>query len=255
MAQGPGAEKSKYLYAVIDSAEDRVFGAIGLDGGTVYSLSDGRIAAVVGDIPNQKIRPERKHLAAHREVLRLLMQETTPLPMSFGIIARNAGEILRILRTNRASLQQQLEHVAGKVEMGLRVTWDVGNIFEYFVNTHPDLRIARDELMGRHREPTHEDKLELGRMFERLHQSDRESLTDTVEDVLTPRCFEIRRNPPRQTEEVMNLACLVAKDGREGLEAAVLEAAQHFDNNFTFDYNGPWAPHNFVDIHLTLKAS
>jgi len=35
---------------------------------------------------------------------------------------------------NRRAFEEQLERVTGKVEMGLRVAWDVPNIFEYFVN-------------------------------------------------------------------------------------------------------------------------
>jgi hypothetical protein len=50
----------------------------------------------------------------------------------------------------------------------------------------------------------------------------------------------------------MNLVCLVGRDQEEQLEKAIYKAAGLFDNNFSFDYNGPWAPHNFVDIDLTI---
>ncbi|MFH1572375.1 MAG: GvpL/GvpF family gas vesicle protein, partial [Acidobacteriota bacterium] len=76
MSQNTG----RYLYAIVASAEDRSCGSIGIDGGLVYSISDGRVAAVVSDVPDQKIRPERRNLAAHQEVLKRLMQESSPLP-------------------------------------------------------------------------------------------------------------------------------------------------------------------------------
>ncbi|MEK7385166.1 MAG: GvpL/GvpF family gas vesicle protein, partial [candidate division NC10 bacterium] len=63
---------------------------------------------------------------------------------------------------------------------------------------------------------------------------------------------EIKRNKPRTEREAANLACLVGRDGREQFEAAVFEAAKLFDNSYAFDYNGPWAPHNFVDLTLDL---
>jgi hypothetical protein len=44
----------------------------------------------------------------------------------------------------------------------------------------------------------------------------------------------------------------VGRDAEARFEDGVLEAAKLFDNNFLFDYNGPWAPHNFVDIELKL---
>ena len=42
--------------------------------------------------------------------------------------------------------------------MGLRVTWDVPNIFEYFVNTHAELRAARDRLLSNGRGPLTKEK-------------------------------------------------------------------------------------------------
>ncbi|MBI4472866.1 MAG: GvpL/GvpF family gas vesicle protein, partial [Acidobacteria bacterium] len=141
----------------------------------------------------------------------------------------------------------RLDH---KVEMGLRVTWDVPNIFEYFVQTHSELRAARDRLLGQRHAPTQEDKIEVGRMFEQALSGDREQYTGIVENALSKSCLEFKRNRCRNEQDVMNLACLVDRDGQSGFEPAVLTAAQLFDNNFAFDYNGPWAPYNFANLSL-----
>jgi hypothetical protein len=50
----------------------------------------------------------------------------------------------------------------------------------------------------------------------------------------------------------MNLACLVKRGALPKFETAIFEAAKLFDNNYSFDYNGPWAPHNFVELDLSL---
>lgn len=240
----------RYLYAIVAGSQDRSYGPFGMNGGNVYAISNGRVAAVVSDFPDAKIRPERRHLAAHQEVLKRLMQESMPLPMSFGIMADGLKEIRKILSQNQEAFLEQLQRVAGKVEMGLRVAWDVPNIFEYFVHTHPELRAARDQFLGTHREPIQEDKIELGRIFERILNEDRQVYTERVEEILSPRCFEIERNPQRNEREVMNLACLVGCEAQGEFEAAIFEAARLFDNNFAFDFHGPWAPHNFVEIDL-----
>jgi len=172
--------------------------------------------------------------------------------MSFGIIAEGSKAVQEILTRNHDTLARQLQRVAGKVEMGLRVSLDVPNIFEYFVNTHPGLRAARDRFLGPNRNPSQNDKIELGRMFDRLLQEDRETYTDRVAEILSPCCVEIKRNKCRNEGEVMNLACLVPRDGQDRFEAGVFAAAKLFDNNFAFDYNGPWAPHNFVELNLEL---
>jgi hypothetical protein len=242
----------KYLYAIAALVEDRAYDVAGIDGGAVHGVSNGRVAAVVSDCARQKLRPERAHLAAHQEVLKRLMFDTTVLPMAFGIIADDVKAVRRMLSLNQQAFLEQLERVAGRVEMGLRVKWDVPNIFEYFIDIHPELRAARDRLLGNHRASRQEDKIELGQLFDRILSEDREAHFEKLEETLAPFCVEIKRSPPRNINDVANLNCLIGRHGQEQLEDAVFQAATLFDNNYAFDLNGPWAPHNFVEMDLEL---
>jgi hypothetical protein len=247
------AKGGRYLYAIVTPPGERRFGFTGIDGARVYTITNGRLAAVVSDVPYDKIRPERRHLASQQAVFKgLLAQDGAMLPMAFGMIADGPQAIKKILTRNHGIFQKQLKRVAGKVEMGLRVSWDVPNIFEYFVNSHPELRAARDRLLGSHGNPSQEDKIELGRLFDRLLTEDRELHTQRVEEILSQYCQEIKQNKCRHEGEVMNLACLVGSKDQDRFEAGVFAAAKLFDNNYTFDYNGPWAPHNFVEVNITL---
>ncbi len=244
------AQAKKYLFAIMDAANIRPCTCPGMDEKDVSAITEGRLAAVVSGITGAKIRPERRNLAKHQEVLKQLLAHTTPLPMTFGILAEDTEAIRKILRRNQRLFLEQLQHVAGKVEMGLRVHWDVPNIFEYFVNTNSELRSARDRLLGCNRQPTQDEKIELGRMFDRLLGERRESHTEQVQQILACACSAVKTNKCRNEQEVMNLACLVEREAQESFGKAVFQAAQRFDNNFAFDYNGPWAPHNFVEITL-----
>jgi hypothetical protein len=243
----------KYLYAIINTPTESKYDFAGIDGAPVYCITNGNVAAVVSDVATDRIRPERRHLATQQAVLKeLLSKAQAMLPMAFGIIANGPKAIQKILTRNHEALAKQLQRVSGMVEMGLRVSWSVPNIFEYFVNIHPDLQAARDRFLGPYNNPSQEDKIELGRLFDRLITEDRENFTERVEEVLSDCCREIKRNKCRNENEVMNLACLVSVNAQERYEKCVFEAAQLFDNNFTFDYNGPWAPHNFVELDLKL---
>jgi len=252
MAEHASNNTGRYLYAVVAGSDERNFGDCGIGGGIVYTVSQGEATAVVSDVPNEKLRPQRRNLASHQEVLKRLMEKTTPLPLTFGVIAGGTNAVKKILSENQGAFIEQLHRVAGKMEMGLHVTWDAPNIFDYFVNTHEELRAARDRYFGGHREPTQENKIELGRMFDRILNEDREQYTQEVEAALSPHCFEIKLNTCRTEQEVMNLACLVGRDVEADFEGGILKAAGLFDNNFAFDYNGPWAPHNFVDLELDI---
>ena len=222
VATGPGQEPAvpvasgrNYIYAIVAGGEPRTYGSLGIEGKDVYTVTDGRVAAVVSGLAASRIRPERANLKAHQAVLKRLMADTTPLPMAFGTIATSPEAIRRILARNQHAFQEQLQRVAGKVEMGLRVAWDVPNIFEYFVNTHAELRLARDRLVGARHEFTQEEKIELGRMFDRLLNDDREDHTRKVQHALAPVCVEFKANQCRNEHEVMNVACLVRRDAQE----------------------------------------
>lgn len=241
-----------YLYGMIDCGEEPAFHTAGIDGAAVRTLSDGQIAAVVSESPNGKIRPERRRLAAHHQVLQELRQQFTVLPMSFGVIADDAESVRGILARNRDAFLEQFQRVAGKVEMGLRVSWDVPNIFEYFLDTHPQLCALRDQIFLGGRQPRQDELIDLGRAFDRLLGEDRAAHTHTVTQMLDSRCWEIKENKLRGEQEVMNLACLIGQHAQEQFEEGVIEAARRFDNHFSFDFSGPWPPHNFVQVNLDL---
>ncbi len=246
--------RGRYLYAIAEGVPDgEVFDDLGLDSSEVHSIGDGRLSAIVSDLPNQKIRPERRRLAAHHEVLRQLMKNHAVLPIAFGIVADGPEAVLRILRVHHDTFAEQLDKIRGRVEMGLRVSWDVSNIFEYMTATHAELRSLRDWIFRGGRESTQDDKIDLGRAFDRLLNQDRDAYLQRIAESLESHVADLKSNPPRSEREVLNIACLVDRDQLPGFEQAVLEVAGRFDNNFAFDINGPWPCHNFVEISLQLS--
>ena len=214
-------------------------GLTGVNGATVYAIDHGPIAALVSDILEKRVRPERKNLVAHHAVVKRLMEDQTILPMAFGTIADNRQSIVDILKESEELFIEQLERVRGPVELGLRVVWDVPNIFEHFVKNHAELAELRDVLIGKQRGPSQDDKIELGRQFDRLLASDRDRYTESVSKVLSSVCAEIVDNPPRDEKEVMHLACLVDRSMMKSFEDGVFKAAGLFDNSYSFDFNGP----------------
>ncbi len=146
-------ESGRYLYAITDAVEHPVCGDIGINGAAVYTVPQGPVTAVVSDITEKRIRPERKNLVAHNAVVKRLMEETTVLPVAFGTIAGSPKAVREILKKNSDTFVEQLDRVRGKVEMGLRVAFDVPNIFEYIVNRQPELAAMRDSVLGKQHGP------------------------------------------------------------------------------------------------------
>jgi hypothetical protein len=89
-------------------------------------------------------------------------------------------------------------------------------------------------------------------MFDRLLNDDREAQADLAMGIFASHECEIKQLKCRNEREMMNMACLVKREAVSQFEAGVFEIAKQFDNNFALDYNGPWAPHNFVSVDLEL---
>ena len=248
----------RYLYGLIRTKEDVDYGAIGLahDGspGRVRTVLVDSMGAVVSDFASGgRLLPLRKNLEPHNQVIREVMKSTTVIPMTFGHVAKTDEAIRKLLRLHREAIGLQLDRVSGAVEMGLKVKWDVENIFDHAVKIDPGLRERRDQVFGG-TGGGQKAKMELGKLFEERLNLEREEQTERLLDLLQPSVREAKVNVPKNEKMVMDAAFLVDRDGQKAFEARVDEIAKDFPDEYVFDLSGPWAPFHFVDLDLGLDA-
>lgn len=246
--------KSLFVYGLVRAAEDRALGLPGVehDGerGEARVIAVGDVGAVVSDGPPRgaSVMPTRKNLEAHNAVIKSF--RGLIIPMSFGQVAKGAAELQRVLKKQRRAILEELGRLDGKVEMGLRVRWDVGNIFEYFVGEDHELADARDRVFGRSGTPTQAEKLELGRLFEERLAAERTRLTERLVELLRPTAADVKVNAPKGEKTVTDLVLLVPDEAVPQFERRVHQVAETFPGQYVFDYNGPWAPFSFVNLSL-----
>lgn len=255
MSRETAIKTGLYLYAIVPAGTEADLGDIGLDGAHVQVVRQGELAAVVSEVPTKKLRPERRNLAAHDAVLRALMDRETPLPVAFGIVADDADELKRVLAREQHRLVEQLQKVRGRVEMGLKVNWDVANIFEHILSMCPDLKQMRDDLFADGRQPSRDEKIELGRMFDEMVGQKRDQCATKVVAALEAEGFEVKRLAPRTEKSVLNLAVLIGREHKDQFTQAVERAAGEFDDTYAFHLDGPWPPSNFIDLRLRLEKT
>ena len=244
-----------YLYAIASKNDDLASLQLhGIQDGLVDCIAYKDVMLVVSSIEQKKLRPERKNIAAHHAVLNhLLTNQVSMLPMRFGVIADNKKDALHLLSSNHATLREKLKSIAGRVEMGVSISWDVPNIFEYLLARHALLRDARDKLLtDKGHQPSRDEKIEIGALFSQILEKEREMNTETILSVLSPVCVDIIKSSPHTDTEVMNLSCLIAADKREEFDSKIDEASKLLDDNFVIKYTGPWPPHNFSKLNLSI---
>ncbi|MGD0015128.1 MAG: GvpL/GvpF family gas vesicle protein [Bryobacteraceae bacterium] len=244
----------KYLYGFAAGDFQAPGQLLGLANAPVHSIRLEDIAAVVSDHPVEKLSLLRRNVEPHHRVIREISSQTTLIPATFGHISDNEEQILAVLRDNYSGIREELQRLAGKTEMGVKLLWDVDNIFDFLVSNDRELRNQRDRVFGKSR-PTLEEKLELGAFFDRRLKQERERLGNQIIDALRPVTSDVRVNPVSDEKMVLNAAFLIERTREKAFEAALYRAAGLFDSNYALDYNGPWPPYDFVRLALRLTTA
>ncbi len=242
-----------YLYGITTAQRGPARPVDGVGGALVEAVVEGRLAAVVSRFNAPRLRPQRANLAAHHRILRDLSANEPVLPVVFGTISDGEEHLRHVLRQNHDVLAALLDRLRGKVEMGLKVYWDLPNVFEYFVATHQELEALRNRLFRPGRVPSVEEKIELGELFVSLLQQARRRHVGRVQEALAPYCVEVRALDPGDERMIIKLACLVQSDRQPQWEEGVHRAALLFDDHYRLDYSGPWPPYNFADADLNFS--
>jgi hypothetical protein len=173
------------------------------------------------------------------------------LPVAFGLVADDMDSVESMLSSNTDLLLEQLERVAGKVEMRLCLTWTIENIYQFFSDRNEDLRLAREEIASGN--ASHDLKVSVGRLFEQLLNAECDQHTQTVVQGLNEIGADIEIQSKRNEKDVVRLSCLIGRDQEMAFAQVIHRIAEKFDDNFAFSFNGPWPPYSFVNVTVTTE--
>jgi len=250
-------QEGRYVYGIIQSREPVSFGRMGI-GGTgemVYIVTHGDIAAVVSRTPVFIFDPTRENALAHEHVIETVMKAHTIIPMSFGTVFRTDDDIREVLRSIYPSVKDVLKQMAGKVEFGLKVTWDRDHIVEELQREDDEIHRFHQEITRKHLQSTYFARMQLGRMIDKALEARSAEYVREIYESLRAICVASRDNKPIGDKMIMNAAFLLERDREAEFDAAVNRVAKKFGDRLNFKYTGPWPPYNFVNIRLKLEPS
>jgi hypothetical protein len=249
--------EGRYVYGVIESKEGLDFGRVGIGGmgDAVYTVHYNEIAAVVSKTSVFIFDPTRENALAHEHVIETVMKQHTIIPMSFGTIFRTDDDIREVLRSIYASLKDVLKQMEGKLEFGLKVTWDRDRVIEELKSTDDEIHRFQQEITRKHLQSTYFARMQLGRMIDKALVERSAEYVREIYDALRGTCVASRDNKPIGDKMIMNAAFLIQKDHEVDFDAAVNRIAKKFGDRLNFKYTGPWPPYNFVNIRLKLEPA
>ena len=248
-------EGGRYVYGIISSNDSATFGKIGIGGAgeMVYTINYGDIAAVVSNTSVYIFDPTRENALAHEHVIETVMKNYTIIPMSFGTVFRTDDDIRQVLKSIYASLKDVLKQMAGKVEFGLKVTWDRDTVVDELSREDEEIHKFHQEITRKHLQSTYFARMQLGRMIEKALAERSAQYVREIYEALRPCCVASRDNKPIGDKMILNAAFLIDREHEAEFDAAVNKIAERFGDRLNFKYTGPWPPYNFVNIRLKLE--
>src|SRR5579864_4138043 len=254
-SQSGAVPGGRYVYGIIQAGEPLSFGRSGLAGSSeqVYTVHYQDIAAVVSRTSVFIFDPTRENALAHEHVIESVMKTNTIIPMSFGTVFRTDDDIREVLKSIYGSLKDVLKQMGGKVEFGLKVTWDRDRIIEELKHEDDEIYRFQLELTKKHLQSTYFARMQLGRMIDKAMVERSALYVREIYEALRSVCVASRDNKPIGDKMIMNAAFLIEREHEADFDAAVNRVARKFGDRMNFKYTGPWPPYNFVNIRLKLE--
>ncbi|WP_306336432.1 GvpL/GvpF family gas vesicle protein [Streptomyces sp. KL118A] len=235
-----------YVYGIASSSHPALpdgMEGIGRPACPVRVLKNGDLAAIVSDAP-EDLKPKRRDLLAHQNVLSEAGAAGAVLPMRFGSLAPDDDTVVSVLGERADHYEERLRTLDGKVEYNVKATHHEQAVLHQVLAENPELR-AMVEANQRQGGGTHEQKLQVGEMITASVRARESSDAAHVRRALEPAAEAVGEGP-EGTGWLANISFLVNRKTSEGFLAAVEElrlTQPHLD----LRVHGPLPPYSFVD--------
>ena len=240
-----------YLYGVIRDGNALALDVPPINGeGPIRVIPHRGLAAVVSDGPLPRYELTRKNVRGHQAVVNSVMRISDILPTRLGTVLPSPRSVVEdVLEKRWAELGRLLEHIAGRVELSVKVSWtDLPCALREVVADDRSLRSLRDKLARRPGAVTYEARIELGGRTARLLEDKRAQEADELVGALGQQAVGVSRSDPISESMVLNAAFLVERGQVDAFEATVRDLDQASGGRLSFLLAGPLPPYSFVGL-------
>jgi hypothetical protein len=210
---------------------------------TVRVLKEQGLAAVVSDAP-EGLRPKRRDLLAHQNVLAEAGAAGCVLPMRFGSVAPDDDSVTGVLAERAGHYEERLRALDNKVEYNVKAIHVENAVLHTVMAGSPELR-AFVEANRQAGGGSYEQKIQLGEMVAAAVKAQEAEDAAAVRQALEPLAAAVGVGP-ESTGWLTNVSFLVDRDAAAGFTEAADEfrkAHPHLDLRL----NGPLPPYSFVE--------
>jgi hypothetical protein len=211
----------------------------------------GSIAALVSDFGGDERESEgralRRDLRAHEEAVRHAMSFGTILPVSFGTVFEDDGQLVdELLEPSAAELDRLLRQFDGLVELMLKVEFVEDAVIQLLLQRDQELRAWREssQFGGT------EEQIAFGQALAEAIEQEGAARAEGLLARLTPLAEDVRIEPAAAGTGVLKASFLVQEGRLPEFDRAVEELGERGRGVLEFDFLGPLPPYSFVEFDL-----
>ncbi|CAL9367504.1 hypothetical protein SUDANB6_00791 [Streptomyces sp. enrichment culture] len=237
---------STYVYGITASTHPSLpegMGGVGDPPRPVRILREGGLAAVVSDAP-EGLRPKRKDLLAHQNVLGEVGAAGCVLPMRFGSVAPDDQAVTGVLAERAGHYRERLRALDGRVEYNVKANHVEEAVLHRVMAENAEIR-ALAEANRKAGGGSYEDKIRLGEMVAGAVKARETEDAAALRRVLEP-AGEAVSTGPESTGWLANMSFLVDRGSAEHFLAAVEQVRKDLPH-LEVRVNGPLPPYSFVE--------
>ncbi|MGV9930967.1 GvpL/GvpF family gas vesicle protein [Streptomyces olivaceoviridis] len=216
----------------------------------VRVLTAGELAAVVSDAP-EGLRPKRRDLLAHQNVLAEAGAAGCVLPMRFGSVSPDDDTVTSVLTERAEHYLERLRELDGKVEYNVKATHIEEAVLHRVMAENAEVR-ALAEANRRAGGGSYDDRIRLGEMVAGAVKAKEAEDAAEVQRLLQPGAAAVSVGP-ESTGWLLNVSFLVSRESAEDFLAAV-ERVRKSHAHLELRVNGPLPPYSFVEPGPTAPA-
>jgi hypothetical protein len=236
-----------YVYGLVAAGHELPEGLEGMGPtGEVRTVEHDGLAAIVGDVPQDRALGTRADLLAHEAVVDTVAQAATVLPMRFPAVIDDSGIVDELLAPNRDEFLAILSELDGKVQYTLQGRYESDVLLQEIVEDDDQIRALSEHVRELPEDVGYQDRVRLGELI--VAELDKRSADDAadVEERLRPFAEKVSITPTPQPEQVITAAFLVARDRAAEFEEAVERLGADTHEWMRLRLLGPLAPYDFV---------
>ncbi|MFK4104663.1 GvpL/GvpF family gas vesicle protein [Streptomyces sp. NPDC019531] len=237
---------STYVYGITAASHPSLpegMGGVGDPALPVRVLKEGDLAAIVSDAP-EGLKPKRRDLLAHQNVLSEAGADGCVLPMRFGSVAPDDGTVTGVLAERSEHYKERLGTLDGKVEYNVKATHDEEAVLHRVMSENPEVR-AVTEANRQAGGGSYEQRLRLGEMVVAAVKAREAEDASEVQQALEP-VAEAMSVGPESSGWLANVSFLVGRDSAASF-LAVVDQLRKSHPHLDVRVNGPLPPYSFVD--------